>query len=325
MDINILQDYLLTVLDCNPTITVADTNRLPGYITRTFTPKFGEVFSTPVCFLFAPSYYFNEHTIQDITGIVKVFKNLMSIRIPIFVFDKISRQERQSLVRQRICFIVPEQQMFLPHLGIAFSERIKEELEPLADALPPAAQALLIRQLLSGKLEGLAAAQIGKIIGYTTMTAARAMDQAHTLGLCKVHFDGYRKTIHFDSARAALWEKAKPFMRSPVKKTVGVFEDTEFANAPYAGEYALSKLSNLHANRKCFAVLDTQFNQLVKAGQISIAKAPEIGNVDVEVWAYPPIRIGETVDALSLELSFINAQDARILASLLEIRENRQW
>lgn len=320
-----LQNYLIEMLGSDPMLTAANTDGMPGYIVRTFSPKFGEILSCPVCFLFANEAYFQQNTIRDLVGAATAIQKVLSARHPVFVFDKISRRERQSLVRNKISFIAPDQQMFLPYLGIAFSEHIKNECSPRPIALAPVAQAFLIRHLLTGDFEGLTSAEIGKRIGYTTMSAVRAMEQVQSLNLCEIDFDGYRKKIHFSSDRASLWEKAKPFMCSPVKKSVCILDDTSLAEYPYAGEYALSKLSNLHAERKCFAVLNTKFNEMVKAGLLDIANAPEIGTADVEVWTYPPIRIGETVDSLSLELSFSNTRDARIRASLLEIKEHRKW
>jgi hypothetical protein len=216
--------------------------------------------------------------------------------------------------------------MFLPPLGIDFSERIKEDISPVPDCLPPAAQAILIEQLLSGKLHGLAFARIAEMMEYSIPSIMRAAEQLRKRKLCTVHSDGYRKRLLFGTDPKVLWEHAATYLKSPVKTILHVVDDVPFAGCLYAGEYALSKQTNLAPKRKCYAVLDSEYSKLRKAGAVKLADSERSGIADVQVWTYRlPTCNGDMVDSFSLELSFKNTSDARIMAALLEIKENRQW
>ncbi len=325
MDTSKLKNYLFETIDCETDLIPADTTGMPGFISRTFSPFCGSIFSRQVYFLFVPDNYFRQFTIHDINGVVTALKRFNAALTVVFIFEKISRQERKALVRQKISFVVPCQQLFLPYLGVAFSEHIRETASTLSPTLTPVSQVMILHQLLFRNIDGLTAPKIGDLLGYATMSASRAMEQVQELGLARIDFDGYRKTVHFETDLQTLWQKAMPLMRSPVKKIVGILKDDALATYPLAGEYALSKNSSLFSERKCFAVRDTEFNSMLRSGKISVAKSPEIGVADIQVWTYQPIDITGIVDTFSLELSFNNTRDARILNSILELKESRKW
>ena len=162
-------------------------------------------------------------------------------------------------------------------------------------------------------------------MGYTAMGTLRAANQLNDLGICKVTFDGYRKQLAFPTDRKSLWEKSKPFLRNPVKKTISVEDDTALTGFPFAGEFALAHHSDLSVTRKTYALHQKDVSALLDEGKIRIAFASETGCADIQVWNYTlPSWDGE-VDLFSLELSFNNTNDARIKIALLNLEEQRKW
>ena len=162
-------------------------------------------------------------------------------------------------------------------------------------------------------------------MGYTAMGLLRAVNQLADLGICQVTFDGYRKQLAFPTDRKSLWEKSKPPLRNPVKKTIPVEDDSALTGFPFAGEFALAHHSDLSVTRKTYALHQKDVSALWDEGKIRIAFASETGCADIQVWNYTlPSWDGE-VDLFSLELSFNNTNDARIKIALLNLEEQRKW
>ncbi len=322
-----IQNYLSRVLDCTLELHAEELKELPFFLQKMFQIYSGILFGKKIFFLFTKEDFFDGHSIKDLESATTVFRNKSISDFPVFVFSSLSKQQRLVLVKRKMSFLVPDKQMFLPYLAIDFSDRIRETTKPQPNYLPPAAQAILLEQLLSGKLDGLPLVRIAEITGYTLTSVIRASEQLKKFKLCSISSDGYRKSMHFKHDRKALWDASQEYLRSPIKNTVSVANDEPFAkHYPFAGEYALAQQSNLAANRKCYAISDSDYSRLRKAGLLRFADAAGTGAADIQVWSYwLPNHIGEFVDPLSLELSFKNTNDARIKGELLEIKENRQW
>lgn len=240
MDITIIQIYLSRVLDCDVGLSAQELKGMPFFVQKMFRFYSGTLYGTKIFLLLAVNDFFNGHSIDDLESTVTIFRTKVADGHPVFVFDSLARRQRLMLVKRRMPFIVPNVQMFLPPLGIDFSERIKEDISPVPDCLPPAAQAILIEQLLSGKLHGLAFARIAEMMEYSIPSVMRAAEQLRKRKLCTVHSDGYRKRLLFGTDPKVLWEHAATYLKSPVKTILHVVDDVPFAGCLYAGEYALS-------------------------------------------------------------------------------------
>jgi len=327
MDKNKIQNYLKQILDCDLELCAEELKELPFFLRKMFQFYSGMLFDKKIFFLLAAEDFFDNHTMKDVESAAIVFRNKGISDAPIFVFSSFARRQRLMLVKRKISFLVPGTQMFLPYLAIDFSDRIRETSSPQPDYLRPAAQAILLEQLLVGNLDGTALARVAEIMGYTLTSVIRASEQLKKFKLCTIRSDGYRKRLGFERDRKNLWEKAQRYLRSPVKNTVSVDSDASFAGCyPFAGEYALARQSNLASNRKCYAISDAEYFKLRKAGLLQFADENGTGVADIQVWSYwLPGHIGDLVDSLSLELSFKNTDDARIQGALLEIKAKRQW
>lgn|GEM_PF-2481619 len=325
MKTKIIQDYLSRTLVCDITLSVESLNTLPFFVRKLFDFYSGNIFSKKVFFLIAKDDFFFGHAIQELESASAIFRDKLE-QIPVFIFSVLTHHERQMLIKRGIQFLVPGTQMFLPCLGIDFFERIKAKRAKSQTQLRPAAQAILLEQLLTGKIHGLILSQTAQLMGYTPMGVLRAAGQLEELKLCNIHFDGFRKTIHFELDKEQLWNKALPILRTPVKKVISVEDDTILANTyPFAGEYALARYSNLAVSRKCYAVPDSTYSRLTKDNKLLLADSADGGIADIQVWSYMLPDAGETVDLLSLKLSFQGTNEPRIQEALLDISESKTW
>ena len=321
-----LKDYLEQVLGYGISFSTTDMGSLPFYVRKEFQLQKGMLFYRDFFFLLAQQTFFDTHSVVDAENAINQVKDKLSC-IPVLVIDSLSRQERLQLVKRFISFIVPGTQMYLPELGIDFSEHIKEKRLVKAGKLRPAAQALLIVQLLTSRLQRCTFTEIARVLGYTPMSIMRAANELEKLKLCRLKSIGNKKHVYFDRDNSRLWDVAKPYMKSPVKKHLSLLVDDGLADdLPVAGEYALSKKSNLSVTRKCYAADKVMLKRLEDKKNIIYADILGSGVADLEVWAYnPKIMHGEIVDSISLELSFSDSSDARIKEAILELQRSRIW
>lgn len=317
-----IEEYLARVLDCRITLEAAERPEFPFFIRKNFSFHIGEMYSRRLLFLIAKT---EAWTLKELESAISIINEDV-----VAVFPALTRGERLGLVKRRISFIVPGTQMFLPCLGIDFFERIKARRVPENAKLRPIAQEILMEYLsdnlnpASWPLAGLA-----EYLKYSPMGVHRAAHQLEKINLCRIETDGYRKTVCFDRDKEALWKRALPYLQSPVRKVVAITDDTIFRNGDWllAGEYALARHSSLIARRPCYAVYEKTYRKLLQAGEIHPAGEGDEGVADIQVWRYhlSREREGDTVDLLSLELSFRGVSDPRILHALEESKENKIW
>ena len=130
-------------------------------------------------------------------------------------------------------------------------------------------------------------------------------------------------------SRRALWDLAKPFLRSPVQKTLWTFDKgiLDLPGAVVAGEDALARLTLL--NEPGQRVVAVASSALALAAQRGVFFEPKevADGVAVQVWRYEPgMQIKTHVaDPLSLWVSLQGSADDRIQMALDELEEQFPW
>ena len=126
-----------------------------------------------------------------------------------------------------------------------------------------------------------------------------------------------------------LWQKALPFLRSPVKKKVFAV-----GNIPNKGNLLLSGLSALaeysmitEEELPVYAIEKNTYRQLHRDYQLEEIPSAGGANAIVEVWSYSPeiLSNNHIVDPLSLNLSLRDNQDERIQGELESMMEDKVW
>ncbi len=94
----------------------------------------------------------------------------------IYVCSSMDSYNRKRLIEQRVSFIVPGNQMFLPFMGIDLREHMKN-IRIKKETFSPSAQLLLLSLLLGKLKNGVTPGEAAKLLGYSSMTMTRAFDE----------------------------------------------------------------------------------------------------------------------------------------------------
>ena len=166
-------------------------------------------------------------------------------------------------------------------------------------------------------------------MGYTGMTATRAIRELLQFDLFELEVRGRAKYLKLIGTRRELWEKAKPHLRTPVLKTLWTYDRSilDVNGASWAGESALAKMTMLNDPPQSVIAITSDVAEKAKENGIFFEPRALADGIAAQVWRYRPDMDvkAKNVDPLSLWLSLHANQDSRIQIALDEIEEQFPW
>ena len=245
----------------------------------------------------------------------------------IYVRARVTAYNRKRLIEQKVPFIVPGNQMYLPMLAIDLREhfrRIREE----APTFSPSTQVVVLHAMLRDAGQVLIPSEMAPLLEYSAMTMTRAFDELETAKLAEVTVRGRERCLRFIGDRREIWEKAQPFLRNPVSKRLFIRRINGAEGATHAGLTALAHYSMLAPPAyTTYALSREEWKTLRQQHKIIEVPAQDPDVCEIEVWWYSPARFAEhgIVDRLSLYLSLKADHDERTETALEEMMEKIEW
>ena len=219
-------------------------------------------------------------------------------------------RQRQRFLELFVPFVVPGRQLFLPPLGVDLREHYSAQARHHAPALGPAAQAVLLAGLLGFWQGDSHASAMARQFGYSAMTLSRARRELLDRGFVRLLGAGRGARWALNEARLAIWQSARPALRSPVVRRVWcALPDDERARLPAAGLTALAANSMLAGPAVPVAALSEAAWRELTQRLPGLRTADEAfdGAVELELWSYEPGILmdpsARSVDRYSLFLS----------------------
>lgn len=250
-----------------------------------------------------------------------------------YVAGTLASYERKRLIEQKIPFIVPGNQLYLPDMAIDLREYFRQRPRSRQSdaALSPSTQALLISALLRQPWQpAWKPAEVVAELGYTPMTLSRAVGELVDAGLAKLYTEGKTRWLNMERSAVETWDQARSMMRSPVKRRLWVSHTSSLDAVPHylAGLSALARYSMLSEPKfPVYAVSQAAWKVAVKEG---VKEVPENfpDSREWQLWHYDPALMrnnSETVDVLSLTLSLQDDADERVQIALGGLKEHFPW
>ena len=248
----------------------------------------------------------------------------------VYVTDALASYDRRRLIEQKVPFIVPGNQLYLPDLGLDLREYFRQRAPAMEAALSPSAQAMLITALLRQPWQSdWQPSKVAVALGYTRMTLSRAVKELTAAGLATAYTVGRSRWLRMELPPEQTWERAKPALRTPVRRTVWVAARGIVAHRPsrFAGLSALAHYSMLTEPKwPVYAMTAADWKAATDAGVRELPE-PEAGAQEWQLWSYSPALVPDTnmVDPLSLTLSLQENADDRIQLALDELKGQLPW
>ncbi len=245
----------------------------------------------------------------------------------VYVRERVTAYNRRRLIEQRVPFVVPGNQMYLPMLGVDLREHYRK-LRSVRSTFAPSTQAVFIHALRTGA-GALSSRELTPRLGYSAMTMSRVFDELETAELGVSLSSGRERCLQLEAPTRDLWTRAQTFLRDPVRRrhTIRMPERCK-APGPLAGLSALAHYSRLAEPVSVAVALSREsWKSLQEQEELRRASIDEPDALCVEEWIYPPTLFAEddVVDRLSLFLSLRRFQDERIEQALDRLMDGVAW
>jgi DNA-binding MarR family transcriptional regulator len=235
---------------------------------------------------------------------------------------------RDRLVQHGVPFIVPGNQFFVPFLAADLREWIPRVKPAPGKHVSAVAQLLLIFHLVRESMEKIPLREIAKRLGYSPMMISTAKDELEAAGIAEPTREKRTVVLHFLTQGWDLWNKAQPWLSSPVRKRHWVQWKNPGYPAIAAGITALSKKTNLEDDPvPTYALVHSNVRRWFEKGVFTGCTGRENANAQIEEWIYNPLLLGndEVVDPCSLFLSLRDSPDERVQQQLTRLLESLPW
>lgn len=322
-----LRDYLHDALGVRPAIGVWDgINKIPYFLQDAFDIRLTKLLGHRV--LLALDTRPGRSTVGRIRSQIEKLREIAELPV-IYVRPTLASFERKRLIADKVPFIVPGNQLYLPDLGIDLREYFRRPAGVARAAFSPAAQAILISALLRAThWERWAPADIAAELGYSAMTLSRTVRELLAADVGTAETSAGKRWMIMARTKAATWEHVRPFMRSPVKRLV--WTAPVGARMPgaarVAGLSALARFTSIaDPAERTVAITDAAWR--VARKNLEVLPEPDDAGCEWQIWRYSPALLlsGDVVDPLSLTLSLDENTDDRVQIALDELRKDFPW
>lgn len=300
-------------------------NTLPLYLQGNFELYDGYILEAPV--VWAKPLIGSDLSPDQLKKQAVSLKSFLNNPI-VFVFDQLDAWQRKRLIDKRIAFAQPLKQLFIPELFLELNDTIVKNSIPIAqeDHLKLPSQLALLYHLQIASLANFSFGEIAQLLHLSTMSITRIVKDLQSFQLVKVT-GTKEKYLSFPLDGRALWDKALPFLRSPIRQTGFISKDLPQDVFRIGGELALAHYTLLAKNgQPSYCIGKEAFLTLRKTDKIP-SLADKYGDHKIEVWHYDPTLLSqqEEVDRLSLYLTLAEEKDERVAGALSDLINEMQW
>lgn len=310
--------YVKTTLDYETEVTAFNKKQLadiPMAISASFKFYNANLLNTFVTFAFCKNSY--EITPAQLQKQIQIVERRLNT-IVIALLNNAASYNLQRLIAQRVNFIIPQKQMFIPSLLINL-KKTRNTGEDIKTPMQPLAQCMVLYHLQISSLSGVNFKELMNLFGISYSTANRAVRWLESHNIIST-IGAKEKKISIDIDKKALWMKALPFFTNPIEKVLHT--DATIPSLMKSGVNALSSYTMINEeSREHYATS----REVLKILDIEVDT--NYGENIIELWRYNPSILSKSgvVDRLSLYLSLKDNEDERIQIELENMINEMKW
>lgn len=241
--------------------------------------------------------------------------------VPIFIFNNLASYLFPRYTKKNLNVIVADKHLFLPAIFLIVG---KGSVSPtMAEAkIPNLFQLFVLYNLERESLDCMTTRDVAQKlkVSYATVNrCVRWMKEQGFIELCGTK----EKTIKFLYNGKELWEKALPFMESPIDSVVYTPEFAITEKSLLSEQNALAEYTMLMGGPLRIAISKEVYGELRHKNILW----DQFGECGVEIWKYDPMLLSETgiVDKLSLYLLLKDYEDERVQIELENMMNEIVW
>ncbi len=234
----------------------------------------------------------------------------------VFLFESLTTNERDRLIRQGVYFVVNRKYAFIPTLLI----NRKTGKTQQKNFLLPSSQYILLSHIQQRDLDGITLREMTEIMPYRYSTIAKSVNQLVQFGLAEEKTENV-KHVFFKLDKKELWNLAQQYLINPVKQ---ILYADEVLPGIIGGISALAHYSILASEEVPTRVWISGQEKSLYGQEIRLNESDGIQRI--EIWQYPPIlQQTDIADKLSVYLSLRNDKDPRVAKELETMINEMQW
>lgn len=239
-------------------------------------------------------------------------------RIAVFAFDVVASYNLQRLIAQRINYIIPGKQLFIPDMLIDLKP-LKGNNDNNKETIPAIAQCIVLYHLQIASLNNKTAQELAELFFVSYPNINRALRWLKEREFIVLN-GGKTKSIYFNDSRNILWNSIKNDLVNPIERIL--YTDEVLYDANVAGVNALAQYTMINNEpSETYAISKDEFKQLF------ISTDKEFGTNRIEIWKYNPKHLSTNgiVDKISLFLTLKDGDDERIQIELESMINDITW
>ncbi|MBZ0265745.1 MarR family transcriptional regulator [bacterium] len=245
----------------------------------------------------------------------------------LFLDGQVTAYNRKRLVEQKIPFVIPGNQIYLPMLAIDFREYYRK-LKNVISQFSPSTQTVILYILHNFDVQSLTPTKLAEKLDYSPMTLTRVFDEIETLEIATAIHQGRERLLQINSSKKEFWNNAMPYLCNPVKKRMWIHAKNFRWLKLRSGLSALAEYSMLNQPAKeVFALSMKEWRFHRQHEEIVEIPPQDPEATEIEIWSYAPeiFTSNSVVDPFSLFLSLQDESDERVQQAITEMMEKIQW
>lgn len=244
-----------------------------------------------------------------------------------FSFSEMTRVQRSALLKANIPFIALPEQVYLPFLGMVFSNRFRKKNQVKIDKMMPVTQQAFLYLLYHTADSKVTKSTIAEALGVTKTSITRATEQLLQMQLITQEKKGKEIRIHCSQSKKAIFELAAPFLINPVQKEIYVDYGAIPHNLLKAGETALGEQTMLNPPEIPEYAIYKGSELVVGIEEVEEQWERDRNVARLQLWKYDPrlFSVDEYVDPVSLICSLKDNTDERVEIQIEELKEKLKW
>jgi len=231
---------------------------------------------------------------------------------------------KEKMLAEGIPFVIAEQQIYMPFLGIALKQNGIREI-PQATRLSFSTQALLLSAIYQNWNQ-MTVTEAANILEMSKMSITRCFDELQSLGLPLIKSDKKMRRFVWEGSRRSLWDIVQTFLRNPVAFQYRFDKKINIETAKLGGLSAVCYYSMLSDNPWTVYAVSKETANTLALNKIPQIPKDETPDIIIQILRYD-IKYPDTsaIDPLTAILSLTDEEktDPRVEIVIEQILEDK--